>query len=191
MFRLFCISTVIVSLVHPHLDLARYVETIPNFPKEGINFKWYPRLLKDPAAFHAVIQDLKERYNDQKLDAICGLDSRGFVFGAALAYEMNLPFIMIRKKGKLPKKTESIDYALEYGLASFEIEYDALSPNDRVIIIDDILATGGTALAAKALVEKLGARVIEIACLLELQGLGGKKRLGCPFYAVDSLEATD
>lgn len=185
MRRYFFLSALFASMLHASVDLSQYIETIPDFPKRGINFKWYPRLLKDPDAFSSVISDLKERYKNKNIDAICGLDSRGFVFGSALAYEMKLPFVMIRKKGKLPKQTHSIDYALEYGTASFEIELDSLKKNDRVIIIDDILATGGTALAAIKLVENLGAHVVEVSCLLELVGLGGKEKIPCPFYAVD------
>ncbi len=181
--------TLAVLPVFAQLDLSSYIETIPNFPSEGINFKWYPSLLKSPEAFSAVIQDLKSRYSQQNLDAICALDSRGFIFGAALAYEMKLPLVMIRKKGKLPKRSFQIDYALEYGKACFEIEHDALNPKDRVIIIDDILATGGTANAAAKLVERLGAEVVEIACLIELLGLSGKQALRHQFYAVTSCEA--
>ncbi|MBX9923211.1 MAG: adenine phosphoribosyltransferase [Rhabdochlamydiaceae bacterium] len=171
--------------------IEEYIITVPDFPKTGIQFKCYPDLLKNPKAFHRATKTFAERYKNFDLDAIVGLDSRGFIFGAALAYEMNLPFVMIRKAGKLPRKSERIDYALEYGKASFEIEVDSLNPGDRVLIVDDLLATGGTANAAAALVERLGAEVVEVACLIELEGLHGRKNLKYPFYSLISIEVDE
>ena len=161
-----------------------YIKTIPDFPKPGIQFKCYPNLLKNPKAFHRTIEQFAERYKDQQLDVIVGLDSRGFIFGAALAYEMHLPFVMARKAGKLPGKVERIDYLLEYGHASLEIEIDAIQKGDRVLVVDDLLATGGTAAAASTLIEKLGGTVVEVACLIELQGLYGREKLNRPFYSL-------
>lgn len=171
--------------------IEEYIETVPDFPKPGIQFKCYPGLLKDPEAFHRVIKTFAERYRDFNLDAIVGLDSRGFIFGTALAYEMNLPFVMVRKAGKLPRKVEKIDYELEYGKTSFEIEVASINQGDRVLIVDDLLATGGTAAAAATLVERLGGEVVEIACLIELVGLHGRENLQRPFYSLLTIEVDE
>jgi adenine phosphoribosyltransferase len=171
--------------------IEEYIATVPDFPKPGIQFKCYPDLLKNPEAFHRVIKTFADRYRDFDLDAIVGLDSRGFIFGTALAYEMNLPFVMVRKAGKLPRKVEKIDYELEYGKTSFEIEVDSIHQEDRILIIDDLLATGGTAAAAATLVERLGGKVIEIACLIELEGLHGRENLKHPFYSLVSIEVDE
>ena len=170
------------------LDLESYIETIQDFPKQGIAFKWYPKLLKDPKAFHEVITTIKKRYEGMALDAIVGLDSRGFIFGTALAYEMNLPFVMIRKKGKLPKQSLKYEYDLEYGSSCFEIEQDSLNQGDKVLVIDDILATGGSLNAASHLVRALGADIVEFVCLIELKALDGKSRLNAPVYSLLSIE---
>lgn len=166
------------------IDLENYIETIPDFPKTGISFKWYPKLLKDPVAFHEVIKIFADRYKNLALDAIVGLDSRGFVFGTALAYEMNLPFVMIRKKGKLPKQTLCFSYDLEYGSSTFEIEKDSLTFGDSVIVVDDILATGGSLNAAYHLLDTLGVSVVEFTCLIELTALKGKDVLKAPVFSM-------
>lgn len=171
--------------------IEEYIATVPDFPKPGIQFKCYPDLLQNPEAFHRAIRTFADRYRDVPLDAIVGLDSRGFIFGTALAYEMNLPFIMVRKAGKLPRKVEKIDYKLEYGTASFEIEVDSIHAGDRVLIVDDLLATGGTASAAAALIERLGGKVVEVACLIELEGLHGRENLKRPFYSLISIEVDE
>jgi adenine phosphoribosyltransferase len=171
--------------------IEKYIATVPDFPKPGIQFKCYPDLLKNPEAFHRVIKTFAHRYRDFDLDAIVGLDSRGFIFGTALAYEMNLPFVMVRKAGKLPRKVEKIDYELEYGKNSFEIEVDSIHQGDRILIIDDLLATGGTAKAAATLIERLGGKVVEIACLIELEGLHGRENLKHPFYSLISIEVEE
>ena len=171
--------------------IEKYIATIPDFPKPGVQFKWYPDLLKNPEAFHKVIKTFADRYRNFNLDAIVGLDSRGFIFGTALAYEMNLPFVMVRKAGKLPRKVEKIDYALEYGKTSFEIEVDSIHPGDRVLIVDDLLATGGTAAAAATLIERLGGKVVEVACLIELEGLQGRAKLNRSFYSLISIEVDE
>jgi len=168
-----------------------YITNVPDFPIPGIQFKCYPELLKNPEAFHRAIQTFADRYRDSNLDAIVGLDSRGFIFGTALAYEMNLPFVMIRKSGKLPRQVERIEYALEYGKASFEIEIDSIHAGDRVLVMDDLLATGGTAAAASTLIERLGGEVVEIACLIELVGLHGRENLKRPFYSLVSIEVDE
>lgn len=168
-----------------------YIATVPDFPQPGIQFKCYPDLLKNPEAFHSVIEIFAKRYASSNLDAIVGLDSRGFIFGTALAYEMNLPFVMIRKAGKLPRAVEKIDYDLEYGKASFEIEVDSIHAEDRILIVDDLLATGGTAKAAVDLVERVGGKVVEVACLIELDGLNGREKLDRPFFAICSIEVDE
>lgn len=165
-----------------------HITSIPDFPKPGIVFRWYSKLLRDPSAFKQVIGAFAERYRGQNIQAIAGLDSRGFVFGSALAYELNLPFVMIRKAGKLPTAVERIDYALEYGTSSFEIEIGSIQPGERVLIIDDLLATGGTAQAASQLVERLGGTVVETAFLIELSGLKGRNRIGAPVFSLVSIE---
>jgi adenine phosphoribosyltransferase len=171
--------------------IEEYIATVPDFPKPGIQFKCYPDLLKNPEAFHRVIKTFADRYRDFALDAIVGLDSRGFIFGTALAYEMNLPFVMVRKTGKLPRKVKKIDYELEYGKTSFEIEVDSIHQGDRILIVDDLLATGGTATAAATLIERLGGKVVEVACLIELEGLHGRENLKHPFYSLVSIEVDE
>ncbi len=170
------------------LWIQNFITPVPDFPKPGIMFQWYANLLKDPEAFHLAIETFAERYRNSGLDGIVGLDSRGFIFGAALAYELKVPFVLVRKSGKLPRKVERIDYSLEYGNASFEIEVDSLKPGDRVIIIDDVLATGGTASAAAELVERLGAEVVEVACLIELPVLHGREKIARPVYSLIAVD---
>jgi adenine phosphoribosyltransferase len=190
------LSTFVLSIHLNATDISNrwieeYIATVPDFPKPGIQFKCYPDLLKNPEAFHRVIKTFADRYRDFNLDAIVGLDSRGFIFGTALAYEMNLPFVMVRKAGKLPRKVEKIDYELEYGKTSFEIEVESIQQGDRVLIVDDLLATGGTATAAATLIERLGGEVVEVACLIELEGLHGRKNLKYPFYSLVSIEVNE
>lgn len=174
-----------------HNWIDSYISTVPDFPKPGIQFKCYPDLLKNPEAFHKAIQTFANRYKDSNLTAIVGLDSRGFIFGTAIAYEMNLPFVMVRKAGKLPGKVEKIDYNLEYGKASFEIEVGTINKGDRVLIVDDLLATGGTAAAASQLVERLGGEVVEVACLIELEGLNGRENLKRPLFSLVAIEVDE
>lgn len=154
-----------------------YIERVSNFPKKDINFLCYPELLQNPDAFHKLIQSLAKRYEDQSVTKIVGLEARGFIFGVALAYEMNKPFVMMRKKGKLPRKARCVHYGLEYGKDAFELEEASIDPQDKVLIVDDILATGGTAAAAISLVEELGASVCEVACMFELANLEGRKKV--------------
>ena len=165
-------------------ELSSFLTPVLNFPKPGINFISYSNLLQSPDAFHRVIQKFADRYRDMDLNGIIGLDARGFVFGAALAYELKVPFVMIRKAGKLPRETRKINYALEYGTASFEIEVDSIKKGDQLVIIDDVLATGGTAEAAAQLVESLGGEVVEAAFLIELPFLKGRERLGRAVYSL-------
>jgi adenine phosphoribosyltransferase len=153
------------------------IRTVANWPKSGIMFRDITTLLQDPNAFKLTIQKLKEKYQAQKLDKIAGIESRGFIFAAALAQELNLPLVLIRKKGKLPAETVAQEYELEYGMDKIEIHKDALHPGEKVLILDDLLATGGTLLAACKLVEKLNAIVAGCACVVNLPELKGKEKL--------------
>jgi adenine phosphoribosyltransferase len=152
-------------------DLTKYIRTIPNYPKEGIMFRDITTLLKDPTGFKLTIDQLANKYRGQKIDVIAGIEARGFILGAALAYNLGLGFIPIRKKGKLPGKTVSQSYELEYGTDTIEIHDDALEKGARVLLIDDLIATGGTALGAITLIEKIGGIVHETAFIVDLQEL--------------------
>jgi len=159
------------------MDLAPLIRNIPDFPKPGIQFKDVTTLLLDPPAFKHIIDGWKERYDTRQIDAIVGVDARGFIFGAPLAYAMGLPFIPARKKGKLPGVVISEDFALEYGTDTVEVHIDALEEGQRVVIIDDLLATGGTVAAVARLMAKLKVEVVEAAFVVELPPLGGRKML--------------
>lgn len=157
--------------------LKSRLRDIPDFPKPGILFKDITPLLADPLAFHIVIDAFAERFLAERADAIVGIESRGFIFGAALAARLNVAFVPVRKPGKLPYKTDRVAYKLEYGEAELEMHTDALQANARVVIVDDLLATGGTAAAAAALVRRQSANVIAFAFAVELDFLDGQKRL--------------
>lgn len=165
-----------------------YVKTFQDYPHEGLTFKWYSLLLKEPAAFKKVIKVFADRYRDSNIDAIVGLDSRGFIFGATLAYELNLPFVVVRKAGKLPGEVISVPYQLHYGKDRFEMEQGILSPGQQVVIIDDVVATGGTTIAAGKLVEQLGASVFEVACFLEFQFLNARNVIPYPLFSISKVE---
>ncbi|MBI2662666.1 S-methyl-5'-thioadenosine phosphorylase [Candidatus Woesearchaeota archaeon] len=168
-------------------DLHSTIRTVPHWPKQGIMFRDITTLLQNPEAFRYSIEKLKERYSGKNINKIAGIESRGFIFGAALAYELGLPFVLIRKKGKLPYETISQEYALEYGTDKIEIHKDALEKWDTILIVDDLLATGGTCLAACQLVEKLGASVEGTAFVVNLPELKGTERLKNykPFFLVE------
>lgn len=159
--------------------LLSSIREIANYPKEGILFRDITTLIGDSEAFSTLINHLKDRYKNQKIDYVVGLESRGFIFGSALAYALNVGFVPIRKKGKLPYKTISKSYALEYGEDSIEIHIDAFGEKKgaRVVLIDDLIATGGTASAGVELIETLGAECVEACFLLDLIALGGSKEL--------------
>lgn len=159
-------------------ELKTVIRDIPDFPKPGIVFKDITPILQDPGAYRAFIDLLIDEYKDKRLDAIVAVDARGFLFGGALAYALGVGLVPVRKKGKLPFSTHAISYELEYGEATLEIHADALSAGDRILIIDDLLATGGTVEATIKLCEELGADVVGCAFLLELSFLGGRNRLG-------------
>lgn len=158
-------------------DLTKYIRTIPNYPKEGIMFRDITTLLKDPTGFKLTIDQLANKYRGQKIDVIAGIEARGFILGAAFAYNLGLGFIPIRKKGKLPGKTISQSYELEYGTDTIEIHDDALEKGARVLLIDDLIATGGTALGAISLIEKIGGIIHETAFIVDLPELGGAKKI--------------
>ncbi len=157
--------------------LKSKIRTVPHWPKPGIMFRDITTLIQEPEAFNYVIQQFAEHYRNQKIDKIAGIESRGFIFGAALAYKLNLPFILIRKKGKLPAETVSQEYALEYGTDKIEMHRDAVNAGENVLIIDDLLATGGTASAACQLVEKLGGKVAGVGFVIDLPELKGREKL--------------
>ena len=167
--------------------LHAVVRTVPNWPKSGVQFRDITPLFQTPVLMAELIAHFVERYQNEKLDAIAGMEARGFIFGAALANAMNLSFIPIRKKGKLPHQTLSENYDLEYGTAVVEIHIDACRVGDRVLLVDDLIATGGTLLAGRKLLQRLGAQVIEAAVVIDLPELGGTKKCrqnGLPVYSV-------
>ncbi|MFZ3087385.1 MAG: adenine phosphoribosyltransferase [Methylotenera sp.] len=159
------------------MPLKSLIRTIPHHPKQGIQFRDITTLLKDPVGFRMVIDALSQHYTNQKIDKIAGIEARGFIIGAALAYKLGLGFVPIRKSGKLPAETVGHDYALEYGADRVEIHTDAISEGEQVLLVDDLIATGGTAEAAIALIQKLGGVVMGCAFVIDLPDLGGSKRL--------------
>jgi adenine phosphoribosyltransferase len=162
---------------YPIEDLRTAIREIPDFPKEGILFYDITTLLADAGAFHKAIDILASPHVGQPLDYVVGIESRGFILGAALAYKLCKGLVVVRKKGKLPARTLKASYSLEYGVDEIEMHHDALSPGARVLIIDDLLATGGTAAAAVQLVRESGAEVVECSFLVELESLHGRERL--------------
>jgi len=159
------------------IDLKSTIRTVPHWPIEGVMFRDITTLLQNPEAFKQACDELYERYKDQKIDVVVGLDARGFIFGAVLAYKLGVGFVPIRKKGKLPYETTAHTYQKEYGPDTMEIHTDAIKKGDKVLIVDDLLATGGTCSAAAALVEKLGGDIIECAFVIDLPDLKGKEKL--------------
>jgi adenine phosphoribosyltransferase len=160
------------------MDLKMNIRDIPDFPKPGIMFKDITPLLSNHAAFRKAIKDISGHFAGQEIDLILGAEARGFIFGSALAYEMGVGFIPARKPGKLPHKTTNATYELEYGTDSLEIHEDAIAPGQRVLVVDDVLATGGTARAKADLIEKLQGEVAGLAFLIELAFLEGRVKLG-------------
>ena len=154
-----------------------YVRTIPDFPEEGIMFRDITTVLQDAEGFHLAIDEMQKKLADTEFDVIVGAESRGFIFGAPLAYNMKKAFVPVRKKGKLPCETIEATYELEYGTATIEMHKDSIKPGQKVVLVDDLIATGGTIEAAAKLIELLGGKVVKIIFLLELAGLEGRKRL--------------
>lgn len=159
------------------MELKDYIRSIQDYPKEGILFRDITTLLKDKDAFKLAIDKMAEQVKDKKVDLVVGAESRGFLIGSALAYKMNCGFIPVRKKGKLPYKTISEEYALEYGTDTLFMHEDAIKKGDNVLVVDDLIATGGTALAMIKMVEKLGGNVIGSSFLIELEELNGRKEI--------------
>lgn len=164
--------------------LKAKIRDVPDFPKPGIIFKDITPILSDGNLFTTVIDSFAKRYLAKKVDAIIGIESRGFIFGAPIAYKMGASYIPVRKKGKLPYKTVEASYDLEYGSATIEMHVDAIKPGNRVVIIDDLLATGGTAAATCALVEKQGGHVVECGFVVELEFLKGRDKLKRDVHAL-------
>ena len=159
------------------MDLKSVIRTIPHWPKQGIMFRDITTLLKDAHAFNYVIDKFYERYKNVPIDLVAGIESRGFILGGAIAYKLHKGFVPIRKEGKLPHKTEKESYELEYGKAVVEVHVDAILKGAKVLLVDDLIATGGTALAACKLIEKLGGKVVECAFIIGLPDLYGIKKL--------------
>ena len=173
----------------PAVDLKDCIRNIPGFPKEGIVFRDITTLLKDGAAFNQALEQLAANYDPDKIDVVLGIESRGFILGGALAYKWGKGFVPVRKPGKLPSSTYKEEYELEYGTDALEIHRDAIEKGARVLIVDDLLATGGTAKATAALVEKAGGVVAGLAFLIELSFLHGREKISR--YPVLSLVTYD
>lgn len=165
--------------------IEEYVMSIPDFPEEGIIFRDVTSVLQDADGLQLAIDEIQKRLEGVDFDVIAGAESRGFIFGMPVAYNMHKPFVLVRKKGKLPRETVSMEYDLEYGSAVIEMHRDAVQPGQKVVLIDDLVATGGTIEAAAKLVEQLGGEVVKIVFLMELAGLKGREKLAK--YNVDSV----
>jgi len=157
--------------------IRRHIRTVSDWPEPGVQFRDITPLLQNPKTMRVLIDILVHRYIDARLDLVAGIDARGFIIGAIVAYELNLGFIPIRKKGKLPFTSIGEEYDLEYGSATVELHSDACGPGDRVLLIDDLIATGGTMMAGRKLIERLGGHVVEGAAIVDLPDLGGSERL--------------
>ena len=159
------------------MDIKNLIRTVPDFPKKGIMFRDVTTLFKDPEGFRQTIDLFYDRYSSTDIDKIVGIESRGFILAGALAYKMGKGFVPVRKPGKLPAEKERVEYELEYGKDALEIHKDAILPGEKVLIVDDLIATGGSCLAAITLVEKLGGKVVECAFVVDLPALKGKEKL--------------
>jgi adenine phosphoribosyltransferase len=159
------------------VNLTKYIRSIPDWPKKDILFRDITPLLADRNAFAAAVENIADRYKDKNIDYVAAVEARGFIFGAAVAARLGAGFVPIRKKGKLPYKTESVTYDLEYGKDTLEVHIDAVKKDSGVLMVDDLLATGGTMAAACRLIEKIGGKVEAIAFLIELKDLGGREKI--------------
>ena len=169
--------------------LEEYVRSIPDFPEEGIIFRDVTSVLQDADGLHLAIDTMNDLIKDADFDVVVGPESRGFIFGTPIAYINKKPFVLIRKKGKLPCETVSKDYALEYGTATIEMHKDSIQPGQKVMIVDDLIATGGTTEAMIELVESLGGKVVGVVVMMELAGLNGREKLhGVPLYSAITYE---
>ena len=176
-----------------HTDPADYIRnairSVPDWPSPGVTFRDITPILQDPRSFRVLVDLFVYRYMRHRLELVAGIDARGFILGSVLAYELNLGFVPVRKKGKLPYQTLAEEYTLEYGNATVEMHTDAVKPGQRVLLIDDLIATGGTMVAAAKLLQRLGANVVEAAAIIDLPELGGSttlKETGLPIYTVCS-----
>ena len=168
-------------------QVEQYIITIPDFPEKGILFRDITSVLKSAEGLQLAVDEMAACLDGVEFDAVVGLESRGFLFGMPIAYKLHKPFIPVRKKGKLPRETVEATYGLEYGTATIEIHRDDVRPGSRVVLVDDLIATGGTLEAAAGLLERQGAEIVKIVCLLELKGLHGRDRLSR--YPVDTIVA--
>jgi len=159
------------------MPIKSRIRTVPHYPKKGVMFRDITTLLKDPVGFRITINELVNRYTGAKIDKVAGIESRGFIIGSALAFQLGVGFVPIRKKGKLPAETIGHDYELEYGTDRIEMHVDAVAKGERVLLADDLIATGGTAEAAVKLIETMGGKIVECCFVIELPDLGGRKRL--------------
>jgi adenine phosphoribosyltransferase len=159
------------------VTIKSLVRTIPHYPKQGIMFRDITTLLKDPVGLRMTIEEIVKRYKPQRISKVAGIESRGFIIGAPVAFQLGVGFVPIRKKGKLPGETIGHDYELEYGADRIEIHTDAISKGERILLIDDLVATGGTAEAAASLVAKMGGEIVECCFVIDLPDVGGRKRL--------------
>ena len=157
--------------------LEEYVRSIPDFPKEGIIFRDVTSVIADADGMHLAVDTMQNLVSDLDFDVVAGAESRGFIFGAPIAYNLKKPFALIRKKGKLPCETISQEYALEYGTATIEMHKDSIKPGQKVLLVDDLIATGGTTEAMIKLIERLGGEVVAIVVLIELAGLKGREKI--------------
>ncbi|PPC93619.1 MAG: adenine phosphoribosyltransferase [Methylotenera sp.] len=169
------------------MTIKSLIRTIPHYPKEGVQFRDITTLLKDPLGLKVTVDELFKRYENQRIDKVIGIESRGFMVGTPLAYRLGVGFVPIRKQGKLPAETLGHDYELEYGSDRVEIHVDAIEKGERILLVDDIIATGGTAIAAAALIKKLGGELVECAVIIDLINLGGRKRLQDKGYSLFAL----
>ena len=169
------------------MDLKKYIRSIPDYPKKGILFRDITTLIKNEKAFAKCIEEIVDRSKKFKFTKIAAIESRGFVFASAVSYLLKKPFILLRKKGKLPAETHSVEFELEYGKATMEIHKDSINQDDRVLLIDDLIATGGTAEAAAKLVEKSGGKVAGFLFVINLFDLNGVKKLNAKGYEAFSL----
>lgn len=167
----------------PHIIKPK-IRTVPHWPKKGVMFRDITTLLKDSHGFNYLIDKLVERYKDIKIDVVAGIEARGFITGSVLAHRLGVGFVPIRKPGKLPAETVSEEYELEYGKDGVEIHKDSISPGSKVLLVDDLVATGGTMLASANLVKKLGGEVVECSFIVDLPDLGGKKKIEDAGYKV-------
>lgn len=170
-------------------ELKDYVRSIPDFPEPGIIFRDITTILQDPDGLHLAIQSMQDKLKDTEFDVVVGTESRGFIFGVPIAYNLHKAFVPVRKKGKLPCETVSMEYDLEYGSAVIEMHKDSIKPGQKVVLVDDLVATGGTIEAAIKLVEELGGEVVKVVFLMELAGLKGRERL--KGYEVESVLCYD